>query len=1005
MKENIRIVSSILLSATLSGTALGADTLFHVERSKSVDARSVPVHGVVDEAPVSLHASTLQGTTEELAIELLDGYRHVATNLRYVRYAPDWEVWSGALRRDDFGPAEGYVLLSRFEGRLSAIIHAANAMGGTDHYQLLTESSVDHAARKSNSPPSTDRHFLLRVQHTAQCPVEHANGAAGIVDSWTAPESAKIAGFSRGNVTIDVMSLYTREFLASQTMENAARSFITTAFSAANDIFMNSRTGKQPQIQYRLVHMAPIPDTSLDLPLDPDDTGTLAAKAITIAREWLNDGPTLTTQMRDAFGADMVALWIPLVEDTVDDACGIANLPFHETGQAGAPEVFQRYPGGLEPFNGKAFTAQEVGCGQTDLTYAHEHGHNYGMLHDISDAHNYPAFPIDDAGKGHTFTSSGPRASVMGCNRDGSGTPTTGVCNRVPFWSNPDKEFAPGVPTGTVNANNAALVAQRSKQYAGFRQSINQAAPALNIFAPADGVSVSSGTSVSFSASASDAEDGNIGSQIQWVSDIEGALGSGSSLTTPLFVSGNHIITAIVTDSGGKRVEQSRRVSVSGNAEIRVHAGGATISDGGSYSFGTHSVDNLPVSTLFYVCNDGTGGLQLDNPTTLVSGSGFTQIGTPPQTPVPAGQCTTFRVRFNVANPGQYAGAITIQNNDANENPYNIALAGTSTESAVQLVATFTNAANGPQISYGSSSNSPPEQEIYFDPNLGRFEQRPGGTCSNNGRPENPTYLKLTLGGSILNTGGIDSCTYGASWDNTTSIPCTASVLATLNAGSDIIINTDDHFGDAQTCGYGYPLQPHVGYGEPHWMQVNFVVGNQTYTRRFRFRQTADVRHYAPTDDTYVSQTLPTNQFGNASQLQVRNASTGDGKYVFTRFHVQPPVFPTVGSAHLYLTTVNNPISQVDLHRVCGNNWTETGLTWNNWGAQTGGSCGVIESRTNLAGNRSIGFDVTAEFPLFHALTRSFGVASSDTRTNRAFGSSENSSGKHRPVLVITYDR
>jgi hypothetical protein len=108
------------------------------------------------------------------------------------------------------------------------------------------------------------------------------------------------------------------------------------------------------------------------------------------------------------------------------------------------------------------------------------------------------------------------------------------------------------------------------------------------------------------------------------------------------------------------------------------HAG-TTYADGSSFTFPDTVVDNLPISRLFYICNDGTGNLVIDNPTSLVTGQGFSQIGTAPTATVAPGTCTNFRVRFYVLNPGSYTGAITIQNNDANEDPYNIFLRGTAT--------------------------------------------------------------------------------------------------------------------------------------------------------------------------------------------------------------------------------------------------------------------------------------------------------------------------------------
>lgn len=119
--------------------------------------------------------------------------------------------------------------------------------------------------------------------------------------------------------------------------------------------------------------------------------------------------------------------------------------------------------------------------------------------------------------------------------------------------------------------------------------------------------------------------------------------------------------------------------AASSDAEIRVHHAGATIADGGSFLFPTTPVEDLPVSRLFWICNDGDMDLHIDNAANLVAGSGFQQIDTPPPGAVAPYTCASFRVRFDVASEGTFAGAITIRNNDSDEDPYDISLGGTAT--------------------------------------------------------------------------------------------------------------------------------------------------------------------------------------------------------------------------------------------------------------------------------------------------------------------------------------
>jgi hypothetical protein len=112
--------------------------------------------------------------------------------------------------------------------------------------------------------------------------------------------------------------------------------------------------------------------------------------------------------------------------------------------------------------------------------------------------------------------------------------------------------------------------------------------------------------------------------------------------------------------------------------EIRVSQGVTVFEDGGSFAFPSTSISFLPISQNFNICNLGSASLSLSNPGSLVSGSGFAQGGAAPPASLAAGTCTVFRVDFNATAAGNYSGAITIGNNDLDENPYNVALSGSA---------------------------------------------------------------------------------------------------------------------------------------------------------------------------------------------------------------------------------------------------------------------------------------------------------------------------------------
>jgi PKD repeat protein len=86
--------------------------------------------------------------------------------------------------------------------------------------------------------------------------------------------------------------------------------------------------------------------------------------------------------------------------------------------------------------------------------------------------------------------------------------------------------------------------------------------PAVAITAPANGATFTTGSAVSFTGTATDAEDGNLSSSIQWNSSVSGQLGNGASIQTSNLAIGTHTITASVTDSSGAPASASITITV-----------------------------------------------------------------------------------------------------------------------------------------------------------------------------------------------------------------------------------------------------------------------------------------------------------------------------------------------------------------------------------------------------------------------------------------------------------
>ncbi|HEV7991674.1 MAG TPA: PKD domain-containing protein [Gemmatimonadaceae bacterium] len=87
--------------------------------------------------------------------------------------------------------------------------------------------------------------------------------------------------------------------------------------------------------------------------------------------------------------------------------------------------------------------------------------------------------------------------------------------------------------------------------------------PTVTISAPADGATYAQGQSVTFTASATDPEDGTLsGASLVWYSNIDGQIGTGSSFSTTALSQANHLITVTATDAQGAQSGAVVHVSI-----------------------------------------------------------------------------------------------------------------------------------------------------------------------------------------------------------------------------------------------------------------------------------------------------------------------------------------------------------------------------------------------------------------------------------------------------------
>ncbi len=147
--------------------------------------------------------------------------------------------------------------------------------------------------------------------------------------------------------------------------------------------------------------------------------------------------------------------------------------------------------------------------------------------------------------------------------------------------------------TYTVNDNSGAV-----SNAANVNVTITNGAPIVVVSAPANGDSFVQGTAVTFTGQAADNEDGDISANLAWSSDLDGALGTGATLSVNGLSAGTHTITAAVSDSSGLAASDSIAITILGGSSPVAHGPVHP-----TYGFPVWYQDSL--GTILEVCLDG----------------------------------------------------------------------------------------------------------------------------------------------------------------------------------------------------------------------------------------------------------------------------------------------------------------------------------------------------------------------------------------------------------------
>ncbi|MEM7482128.1 MAG: DNRLRE domain-containing protein [Acidobacteriota bacterium] len=157
-------------------------------------------------------------------------------------------------------------------------------------------------------------------------------------------------------------------------------------------------------------------------------------------------------------------------------------------------------------------------------------------------------------------------------------------------------------------------------------------------------------------------------------------------------------------------------------------------------------------------------------------------------------------------------------------------------------------------------------------------------------------------------------------------------------------------------------------------------------------------RTFQPIADSWTSQAAPNANFGAEPVLGIRAGGSDQGKFAFLEFR-PAGLTGSVTSATLRMR-VKTFVPEARLYRVDGTQWTEAGVTWENWdqnalGLQFLGATGA------LAGGQWHEIDVTgAEIEGGDVLT--FGLTTSTDQ--HALGFSSDESSIYAPSLILTFE-
>lgn len=373
------------------------------------------------------------GAVEGFKFELFDGQEYEVTLSRHESTAPDCGVVEGLVK----GHADSHVLLA-YVGEATAGTISVPKLG---LFQIRYAGNGQHRITQLDPekiPPCGNATLPLMSSvndnPASSTPLPSGDvvpGSANMNDLLPSepgtegdPEPAPVPA-PDAPTTVDILVVYTPAVAAANGGAAGVAALSQAAVATANLSYSHSGIG----LTLRLVNAAQVNYTG---------AGNLTTD-LTRLQSTTDGFLTEVHTLRDQYKADVVCL-------LVSNGGSYAGLGYLWTPGAGAG------------FASYGFSVVVDAYADSNLTLAHEVGHNMGCGHAAGDggggayAYSY----------GHKFTASGTAYRTVMAYAPGA---------RITYFSNPNVSYL-GVPTGTAGANNALTLENSKATIAQFRSGL-----------------------------------------------------------------------------------------------------------------------------------------------------------------------------------------------------------------------------------------------------------------------------------------------------------------------------------------------------------------------------------------------------------------------------------------------------------------------------------------------------------------------------------------------------